>query len=290
MLRRHVKSRYLVMAAGIFLLIGTVWAQGPQGPGGATAQAPKTPRASAPVDLTGYWVAVITEDWRWRMVTPRKGDYASVPLNVEGIKVADQWDRAKDIAAGEQCRAFGAAGIMRLPLRLHVSWQNDDTLKVEIDNGNQVRLFQFDKSAQPSAQADWQGFSAAQWETVPEGEGVAGRTLLGPRGVVRPAAPPALSGSLKVITANMRPGYLRRNGVPYSGNAHMTEFFDRTTEPNGDTWLILTSVLDDPQYLLQPYMLTTHYKREPDGSKFNPRPCEETAPVVGIGRINPGDQ
>jgi len=263
-----------LVAAGVLLLSSTVWAQGR---GGAAAPAPKTPKASAPVDLAGYWVAAITEDWRFRMVTPPKGDYASVPLNTEGRKVADQWDRAKDIAAGEQCRPFGAAGIMRMPVRLHVTWQDDVTLKVEIDNGNQVRLFRFDKSAQPPAQADWQGFSAAQWETVAEGQGLA---PAGPGRGGMPAEPP-VSGSLKVITTKMKPGYLRRNGVPYGANARMTEFFDRTTGPNGDTWLILTSVLDDPQYLQQPFMLTTHYKREPDGSKFNPRPCEETAPVVG---------
>jgi len=266
--------RQLLLTAGVLGFAAIVSAQGR---GGAAAATPKTPKASAPADLTGYWVAAITEDWRFRMVTPPKGDYASVPLNTEGRKVADQWDRAKDIAAGEQCRAFGAAGIMRLPVRLHVTWQDDATLKIEIDNGNQVRLLRFDKNVQPPAQADWQGFSAAQWELVSEGQGLAPAN---PGRGGAPAVPP-LSGSLKVITTKMKAGYLRRNGVPYSANARMTEFFDRTTGPNGDTWLILTSVLDDPQYLQQPFMLTTHYKREPDGAKFNPRPCEETAPVVG---------
>ncbi len=268
-------NRGWLVTAGVLLLSVTCWAQGR---GGAAAPAtPKTPKAAAPVDLTGYWVSAITEDWRFRMVTPPKGDYASVPLNTDGRKMADQWDRAKDIASGEQCRPFGAAGIMRMPVRLHITWQDDVTLKVEIDNGNQVRLFRFDKAARPPTQADWQGFSAAQWELVSEGQGLA------PAGPGRGGAPvePPLSGSLKVITTNMKAGYLRRNGVPYSANARMTEFFDRTTGPNGDTWLVLTSVLDDPQYLQQPFMLTTHYKREADGAKFNPRPCEETAPVVG---------
>lgn len=77
---------------------------------------------------------------------------------------------------------------------------------------------------------------------------------------------------------------MRRNGVPYSANATLTEFFDRTTEPNGDSWLILTSIVDDPVYLNAPFMLTTHFKREADGSKFNPHPCEETPPVNGTRR------
>jgi hypothetical protein len=271
---------WLVAAAAMGIVGGSLWAQGR---GGQAAQAPLTARAGAPVDLTGYWVAAITEDWRYRMVTPPKGDFASVPLNANGVKVTNEWDVAKDIAAGEQCRVFGAAGIMRMPIRLHVTWQDDATLKMEIDNGNQVRLFRFDKSAQPPSQPSWQGFSAAEWENVQQGQGLApaaGAVRGGPGGFGAsfPAGDP-LSGSLKAVTTKMRPGYLRRNGVPYSGNAVLTEFLDRTNEANGDSWLVLTSVLDDPEYLEQSFLLTTHFKREPDGSKFNPRPCEVTPPV-----------
>ena len=84
------------------------------------------------------------------------------------------------------------------------------------------------------------------------------------------AGAPPLSGALKVVTNRMKAGYLRRNGVPYSANAVLTEFFDRTAEPNGDSWLVLTSIVEDPTYLNQPFMLTTHFKREADGSKFSP--------------------
>ena len=129
----------LALIAGVSVVAA---GQGLQGRGGA-AQPARSPKEASPVDLTGYWAAAITEDWRFRMVTPPKGDYASVPLNADGTKAADAWDPAKDIAAGEQCRAFGAAGIMRLPVRLHITWQDDSTLKVDIDNGNQVRLFHF---------------------------------------------------------------------------------------------------------------------------------------------------
>jgi len=260
----------VVLSAALAVTLGA------QAQGGAQAapQAPRTPQAAAPADLTGYWVAAITEDWRFRMVTPPKGDFASVPLNAEGTKVGNAWDMQKDIAAGEQCRAFGAAGIMRMPVRLHVTWQDDNNLKMEIDNGNQVRAFHFDKNAQAPAQADWQGHSVAEWETVAAGQGLA------PGGGGRGGGQgPPLSGSLKVVTTKMKPGYLLRNGAPYSANAVLTEFYDRTTEPNGDSWLILTSVVDDPTYLAQPFMLTTHFKREADGSKFSPRPCTVTAPV-----------
>jgi hypothetical protein len=248
---------------------------------GGAAQPARSPREASPVDLTGYWAAAITEDWRFRMVTPPKGDYASLPLNADGTKAADSWNPAKDIAAGEQCRVFGAAGIMRLPVRLHITWQDDSTLKVDVDNGNQVRLFRFPSTSSGQAASgapSWQGLSLAGWETVQQGQGLA--PAAGGRGNAA-VVPTALSGSLKVVTTRMKPGYLRRNGVPYSANAVLTEFFDRTSEPNGDSWLILTSIVDDPAYLNLPFMLTTHFKREPDGSKFRPRPCEVTPPVAG---------
>lgn len=259
------------------LSAGLVAAQQGQPAAGA---AQKTPRAAAPVDFTGYWVSVITEDWRYRMVTPPKGDTASLPLNQAGVAAAKQWDPAKDISAGEQCRAFGAAGIMRLPVRLHVTWQDDTTLKVDVDNGQQTRLFRFDRSSRPPVEPQWQGHSLAEWETVAQGQGLA--PGFGGGGNQGPGLDGArLSGSLKVVTNRMKPGYLRRNGVPYSGNAVMTEFLDRTEEANGDSWLILTSIVDDPMYLDVPLMLSTHFKREPDGAKFSPRPCEVTMPVVG---------
>jgi hypothetical protein len=242
--------------------------------------APRTPRSVAPTDFTGYWTAVITEDWRFRMVTPPRGDVSSVPVNDAAQKAANAWDPQKDVAAGEQCKAFGAGGVMRMPIRLRVSWQDDTTLKFEIDNGQQVRLFRFGSSLAPRSEPQWQGHSVASWETVAEGQGIApAGGGGGGRGGANPAA--QLSGGMKVVTTGMRPGYVRRNGVPYSGSAVLTEFFDRTDEPNGDSWLILTSTLEDPTYLTQPLMTSTHFKREADGSKWSPRACEVTYPVEG---------
>jgi hypothetical protein len=232
------------------------------------------------VDFTGYWTTVITEDWRFRMVTPPKGDTAGVPVNDAGQKAATAWDPQKDIAASEQCKAFGAGGVMRMPIRLRISWQDDTTLKVETDNGQQVRLFRFGAAQPSSGEPQWQGDSAASWETVAEGQGIApAGGGGGGRGGANPAA--QLTGSLKVVTTRMRPGYMRRNGVPYSERAVLTEFFDRTDETNGDSWLIVTSALADSTYLTQPFMTSTHFKKEPDGTKWNPRPCEVTLPLEG---------
>jgi hypothetical protein len=239
-------------------------AQGRGGRGGA-GQPPPTAKAGAPIDLTGYWVSLVTGDWRFRMITPPKGDYTSMPLNAEARKIADAWDPAKDEGAGEQCKSYGAPALMRVPGRLHITWQDDQTLKLEMDSGTQTRLFSFG-SAQNQG-GGWQGVSVASWEYLPAQivttDG--GRATLG--------AADRRAGSLKVVTTKFKPGYLRKNGVPYSANAVLTEYFDRVTEPNGDVYIIVTSTVEDPAYLNQPFMLSTHFKKQADASGWNPTPC-----------------
>jgi hypothetical protein len=205
-----------------------------------------TPKASAPVDLTGYWVAFVTEDWRFRMITPRKGDYQAVPLTDQARKVADAWDPAADQAAGDQCKAYGAAAIMRLAARFHITWQDENTLRVESDSGMQTRLFHFNPSQTTAGERTWQGYSKAEWE--------------------KPS-------SLKVTTTNLRSGYLRKNGVPYSENAAVTEYFDMAPIPGGGQVLLVTAIVDDPVYLRQPFTTSSQLKKEADGSKWDPTPC-----------------
>ncbi|HEY6347356.1 MAG TPA: hypothetical protein VIY49_38195 [Bryobacteraceae bacterium] len=250
-----------VPALTLVLLASPVLANA-QGRGRGPAGPPPTPKAAAPVDLTGYWVSIVTEDWRWRMVTPPKGDYASVPLNPDGRKVADAWDAAKDEAAGEQCKAYGAAGLMRLPGRVHIQWENETTLRVDTDAGTQTRTYRFGAPNEPAANPSWQGISIANWETQP-----AGRGILGAPDTAVP------SGALKVVTTHLRPGYLRKNGVPYSENTVLTEYYNATKEPNGDQWLIVTTIVDDPKYLNQRFITSSHFKKEQDGSKWRPTPC-----------------
>jgi hypothetical protein len=226
--------------------------------GRGAAPAPPTPRAAAPIDVTGYWVAYITEDWRWRMVTPAKGDYASIPLNVEGKRVADLWDPAKDEAAGEVCKSYGAPGLMRAPTRLHITWLDDSTLKLESDYGMQTRLLQFRPRAGAAAAPSLQGLTTAQW-VMTAGRGRAGA----PR-----------RGSLKSVTTRLRPGYLRKNGVPYSANTVFTEYWDVLTgPPNNTEWLVVTNVVEDPANLQIPWITSVHFKKEPDGTKWDPTPC-----------------
>ena len=243
--------------------------------------APASARAAANVDLTGNWVAFVTEDWRFRMVTPPQGDYTSVPLNREGLRVAEAWDWQKDQAAGLQCKAYGAPALLRRPTRLRISWQNDNALKIETDAGTQTRTLGFGGIRPAAARRvarTWQGTSAAEWEStaVP----ASGLAIL-----VIPPPPP--SYALKVTTTGMRAGYLRTNGVPYSENTVLTEYFDTITHTNGQEWLVVTTVVDDPTYLQQPFVTTTHFKRERDGSRWRPTPCEILPPTRGPRPVPP---
>jgi hypothetical protein len=231
------------------------------------AQPAATARAGAPIDLTGYWISVVSEDWKFRMVTPPKGQYGNVPISPEGRKVAESWDPAKDTAAGEQCKAYGAAGLMRMPTRLHITWENDTTLRMDADVGTQTRLLQFGRPQLPSEPPTWQGHSVAQWQAVGGGGGAPSVASIGGGGVRMPG------GSLKVVTTRMRPGYLRKNGVPYGGNAVMTEYFENHAAPNGDRLLVVTTVIEDPQYLNSPYVTSTNFKKLPDASGWSPTPC-----------------
>jgi hypothetical protein len=214
----------------------------------AGAQQP-TARASAPVDLTGQWVSYVTEDWRFRMITPPKGDYRGVPLTPEGRKAADAWDPAADARAGNQCRAYGAGGILRVPGRIRIAWQDDSTLRVETEAGTQTRLFRFSGGAAAAAPS-WQGQSSARWDA-------AGR-------------------SLTVVTRNLRAGYVRRNGVPYSEQAVVTEHFDVAPHPGGGQLLVVTTVVEDPRNLARSFVVSTNFKKDGETSKWSPSPCVAT--------------
>jgi hypothetical protein len=178
------------------------------------------------------------------MVTPKKGVYDTLNLNAEGRRVGDSWDPAKDEAASEQCRAYGAGNIMRMPTRLHITWDNPTTMKIETDAGTQTRLFHFGAAAAAAGEPSWQGNSIAEWEASGGGRGA---------NAVR-------NGDLKVVTSKLRPGYLRKNGVPYSENAIVTEWYDRHTAPNGDIWLVVSTEVKDPQYLSVPFITSTQQK------------------------------
>src|SRR5262245_22038586 len=273
---------------------------------------PPPAQQAAALDLTGTWVSVVTEDWRWRMMTPPKGDVSSIPVTQAARDAANQWDPAKD-TGDAACKSYAAPAIMRVPTRLRISWQDANTLKIEADAGTQTRLVHFNNSAQapaPGTDAGWQGFSVGTWEYAGGrnpfagggGRGGAGggggaAAAANPGGAANPAggaaapaapaAAPAgggrgagggaargpVGGDLRVVTTNVRPGYLRKNGVPFGAQATVTEFFDRHVEPTGAVWLVVVTRVTDPQYLNGTFTVSSHFKLEPDASKFKPTPC-----------------
>jgi hypothetical protein len=219
------------------------------------AQSASSSRARdvAPIDLTGYWVSYVTENWRYRMVTPAKGEYRRIPVSPAAVPIINAWDPSADERAGNQCKSYGAGAIMTVPGRLHITWQDADTLRIDTDAGTQTRLLRFAARASASrARPTWQGESIARWESV---------------------APPDKGGSLRVVTSNVRGGYLRKNGVPYSERATISENFDIAPLPDGGELLLVTSIVEDPVYLNAPYVVSPHFKKEPDGSKWDPTPC-----------------
>ena len=162
---------------------------------------------------------------------PRESPYADVQ---------DQADK-------DHCKAYGAANIMRVPGRFHITWADDRTLKIETDAGTQTRLLKF-PAAGPAAAAgppSRQGNSTAQWERK----------------------------SLRVETSNLLPGYLQYNGVPHSANLKMLEYFDVITEPGGEIWLIDDAVLTDPGILVRSHKRSTHLRKQADNKGWDPEPC-----------------
>lgn len=247
----------------------------------AKRAAPQTPRAATPKDFTGYWVSEVTESWRYRMMVPDKNDYPFVPLNPEGRKVADTWDPAKDEASGNACKSYGAPAIMQVPGRLHIYWQDDNTLRMDVDSGTQTRLFHFGGSAPQNDPPTWQGFSLASWEgaeRVDTRDGQGG-PVQDPTGKLVPGRPLRQADYLKVVTTHLRPGFLQKNGIPYSANAILEEDFDTFSDPySNTTWLTVTSVVTDPQYLIEPAFMHAHFKKVADNSGWDPTPCHANEP------------
>lgn len=219
----------------------------------------------APIDLSGYWVSIITEDWRWRMLTAPHGDYQSVPLNAAGIKLANTFNPANYAPGQIDCRAYGAAGLMRMPTRVHISWVNDNELKLQSDWGEQTRMIYFKQSDMPQAAHSLQGSSLGRWEfPIPVGGGF-GRPR---RGAKLPG------GDLAVMTDNLAPGWLRRNGVPYGVHTRLMEHYQTFQDPTHKTWFDVTTQVDDPEYLYAPFITSSDFRKEPDGSKWAPHSCK----------------
>jgi hypothetical protein len=214
-----------LLVAAVLATHANAFAQG-RGRGGAPAP-PQTAKVAAPFDLTGNWVSVVTEDWRYRMVTPAKGDYQGVPITPDARKIADAWDPAKKEASGELCKSYGAPAILRVPGRVRLTWQDDQTLRMDTDAGKQTRIFHFGGWKAPAGPHTIQGDSVAEWEG-------------GGRG--------ATDGAMKVTTTNLKAGFLRKNGVPYSESTTVAEYYELIKMPDGSPLMVVTISTTDPMY------------------------------------------
>jgi hypothetical protein len=247
----------LVVPAALFAQGGGRGGGGGQrgGPGGPPP-GPQNAKTAAPVDLTGYWVSIVTEDWIERMSPD------SPPSGTGGARGLTRGAAPAPPPNGEQCRVYGAGGSMRVPTRLHITWSDDNTLKVEMDAGTQTRLLHFGQNTPIPNEKTLQGYSIAAWETGARGGGRGG--FGGPA----PAAP--RWGSLNVTTTNMTSGYLLSSRSAYSDNAVLTEYFSRHSDFGQDYVTVTAQLQDGPQTRVT----SSTFKREPDGSKFSPGPCE----------------
>jgi hypothetical protein len=242
----------------ILLMLASQLVHAQAGRGRPPAGPPPPARAAAPFDITGYWTSMITQNWRLRIVTPPKGDYLGIPLTAAAKKIADAWDPGKDEASGDLCKGYGAAAIMNLPERLHITWVDDDTLRMDIDAGTQTRVFHFGNWKSTGVEPSRQGDTAAAW--------------IARRGAeITPSTPQ--SRYLKTTTTHMLAGYLRKNGVPYSENATLTEYFDLIPQGERDAMLIVSSIVEDPLYLDDPLILVEQFKKQADAAGWNPSPC-----------------
>jgi hypothetical protein len=214
----------------------------------------RSPREAAPIDLTGVWVSVVSEDWRFRMSLAQKGDWDIIPLNPAGREAAENADVTRD-----ECMAYGAAGILRIPGRLRISWEDDSTLRIDTDAGMQTRRLYFGDTEPSLSTPSRQGHSSAVWQSsIP---------------VADAGAHVSPGGELEVVTRGFSPGYYFKHGVPYSGDAVMTEYFARVSEDNGDEYLFVTAIVEDPVYLRTQFVRTLTFRQEQDDSNWNPMPC-----------------
>lgn len=234
-----MRKRSASAVLGLILMLGS----GPIVPAIGQQPASADARSAAPIDLDGYWVSVVTEDWRWRMIVPARGDYSSVPLNEEGVRATEMWDPAA--AAADSCLPYGAANVMRMPTRLRIRWTDANTLQIETDRGRQSREFHFDARPVPGAPSR-QGHSRAMWD----------------------------GSALKVTTTELLPGYLRRNGVPYSDSTEITEYYN-THSAYGRGGFTVTTIVHDPVYLADDFVTSTTFLRLDDRSEWNPTRCSE---------------
>ena len=152
-------------------------------------------------------------------------------MNPAAQKIADAWDPAKDEAAGEQCKAYGAPGLMRGPTRLRITWLDDDTLKLETrlrDADAAVRL-----PRRPRRRAPRPG-RASRWRSGSS------------RAAAGAAAAPRFGAHEDRSPRSCGPATCARTASRTATGTVFTEYWDLHTETNGDNYLVVTNIGERP--------------------------------------------
>jgi hypothetical protein len=209
--------------------------------------------AEAQIDLAGMWGQRFHEDSPERGGGPEIGDYTGLPVNDAARLRADSWTASKWTMPERQCEPhpadYGPRGPASLRIESVVDPISQDVAEwhVTIMWQLQRRIIYMDGRPHPSAHAQhsWQGFSTGEWE----------------------------NGMLKVTTTHLKEGWVRRNGLPRSDKATLTEYFIRN-----DDYLTLVTIVDDPVYLTEPLVRTSDWVLDP-GVQLSPFSCIPTVEI-----------
>jgi hypothetical protein len=198
----------------------------------AVGLAPSPARAQA--DLTGSWGPRYHEDQPERIPGPELVNYLGLPINEAARQWALSWDPSRLTLEEHQCQVHVSPYIYRGPLQLRI-WEERDpntealiAIKNYISTYEQTRTIWMDGRPHPPDYAahTWQGFSTGTWE----------------------------GDMLTVTTTHIKQGWIRRNGLPESDLATLTEHFIRHGE-----YLTHISVLTDPVYLTEPLVKSQNF-------------------------------
>ena len=186
------------------------------------------------------------EDQPERVPGPELGDFLGIPINDAARLRAEAWDASLQTLPEWQCRPHSADYIWRGPSQLRISKEVDpvsrDLVAYHAEWLRSVdRPIYLDGRPHPPEGAlhTWGGFSTAKWE----------------------------GDMLTVTVTHLKEGYLRRNGLPRSDKATLTEHWIR----HGD-FLTVVTIVNDPVYLTEPFVRTTDYELNV-GQNIPPYPC-----------------
>jgi len=208
--------------------------------------------AFAQLDFTGEWAPRFYEDQPERVAGPELGDYLGLPITDAARMRADTWNAAIQTLPEWQCRPHSADYIWRGPSNLHI-WKEVDPVTREITafHAEWLRsidnIYYLDGRPHPSANAahTWGGFATAKWE----------------------------GNMLTVTVTHLKEGYVRRNGVPRSDLATVTEHWIRHGK-----WLTVVTIVNDPVYLTEPFIRSTDYELD-EHQLVPPYPCDAVEEV-----------